>query len=86
MSHICKLGKGRRQCHDISELFSNKEEDVIACSSLSDSGENEKVKGSTQFPPDLISRSRFLNRPFYRYGGHIELIRFKEDAQESLAQ
>ena len=20
----------------------------------------------------------FLNRPFYRYGGHIELIRFKE--------
>ena len=21
------------------------------------------------------------NRPFYRYGGHIEVIRFKEDAQ-----
>ena len=20
----------------------------------------------------------FVNRPFYRYGGHIELIRFKE--------
>ena len=29
------------------------------------------------------------NRPFYRYGGHIEFIRFKEyhrDAQVALAQ
>ena len=26
----------------------------------------------------LISITRMSNRPFYRYGGHIELIRFKE--------
>ena len=26
-----------------------------------------------------IYRQRIFNRPFYRYGGHIELLRFKED-------
>ena len=29
-----------------------------------------------QFPPALPLMS--VNRPFYRYSGHIELIRFKE--------
>ena len=26
-----------------------------------------------------IYRQRIFNRPFYRYGGHIELLRFEED-------
>ena len=28
---------------------------------------------------NIIDVKLHLNRPFYRYGGHIELIRFKED-------
>ena len=28
--------------------------------------------------PTLSSLLKLPNRPFYRYGGHIELIRFKE--------
>ena len=28
--------------------------------------------------PDYLMIENPLNRPFYRYGGHIELIRFKE--------
>ena len=44
MSHICKFGKGRRPCHDISELISNEDADVIACSRLSDRGKKRESK------------------------------------------
>ena len=30
-------------------------------------------------PERDLYRQRIFNRPFYRYGGHIELLRFEED-------
>ena len=38
-----------------------------------------KKKGKIKYNKITIALSRgYPNRPFYRYGGHIELIRFKE--------
>ena len=30
------------------------------------------------FVQRVRKREKYANRPFYRYGGHIELLRFKE--------
>ena len=41
---------------------------------------NEAASKNNQLsmPTKRQTRTRQINRPFYRYGGHIELIRLKE--------
>ena len=40
--------------------------------------ETNELTDSTMKVKTLFWKKIFFNRPFYRYGGHIELIRFKE--------
>ena len=49
----------------------------LQCSESDFTAHRLEIRDSENYQ-DLLGTFFFFNRPFYRYGGHIELIRFKE--------